>query len=135
LAPVWAKLLNIPRPYLYAGILFFAGVGAYAVNADVFDLLVMFVIGVLGFVMRRYGLPVLPAIIGVILGPAAEQQMRRALQLSDGSLTGLVNTPFSLVVYGIVVVLLAWPLVRRLLREPTSPTGAAPEPERPKVDA
>ncbi|MER5266620.1 tripartite tricarboxylate transporter permease [Actinosynnema sp. NPDC002837] len=135
LAPVWAKLLNIPRPYLYAGILFFAGVGAYAVNADVFDLLVMFVIGVLGFVMRRYGLPVLPAIIGVILGPAAEQQMRRALQLSDGSLTGLVNTPFALVVYGIVVVLLLWPLIRRLLRKPTPPTEASPEPERPKVDA
>ncbi|MEU4763838.1 tripartite tricarboxylate transporter permease [Actinosynnema sp. NPDC023794] len=135
LAPVWAKLLNIPRPYLYAGILFFAGVGAYAVNADVFDLLVMFVIGVLGFVMRRYGLPVLPAIIGVILGPAAEQQMRRALQLSDGSLTGLVNTPFALVVYGIVVVLLLWPLIHRLFRKPTPPTETSPEPERPKVDA
>ena len=121
LAPLWAKLLRIPRPYLYAGILFFASVGAYAVNAEVFDLLVMFVIGVLGFVMRRYGLPVLPAIIGVILGPAAEQQMRRALQLSDGSLTGLFNTPFALVVYGIVVVLLLWPLIRRLIRKPTPP--------------
>ncbi|NUT53292.1 MAG: tripartite tricarboxylate transporter permease, partial [Saccharothrix sp.] len=120
LAPVWARLLRIPRPYLYAGILFFASVGAYAVNADVFDLLVMFVIGVLGFVMRRYGLPVLPAIIGVILGPAAEQQMRRALQLSDGSLTGLVNTPFALVVYGVVVLLLAWPLLRGLFRKPAA---------------
>ncbi|QFZ23698.1 tripartite tricarboxylate transporter permease [Saccharothrix syringae] len=116
LAPVWAKLLRIPRPYLYAGILFFASVGAYAVNGDVFDLLLMFVIGLLGFVMRRYGLPVLPAIIAVILGPAAEQQMRRALQLSDGSLTGLVNTPFSVAVYAVVVLLLAWPLVRRLVR-------------------
>ncbi|WP_206792605.1 tripartite tricarboxylate transporter permease [Amycolatopsis sp. MtRt-6] len=114
LAPVWAKLLRIPRPYLYAGILFFASVGAYAVNADVFDLLVMFAIGVLGFVMRRYGLPVLPAIIGVILGPAAEQQMRRALQLSDGALTGLVNTPLSIAIYVVVLVLLAWPLIRKV---------------------
>ncbi|MEU0530863.1 tripartite tricarboxylate transporter permease [Amycolatopsis tolypomycina] len=113
LAPVWAKLLRIPRPYLYAGILFFASVGAYAVNADVFDLLVMFAIGALGFVMRRYGLPVLPAIIGVILGPAAEQQMRRALQLSDGALTGLVNTPLSITIYVVVLVLLAWPLIRK----------------------
>ncbi|WP_033436507.1 tripartite tricarboxylate transporter permease [Saccharothrix sp. NRRL B-16314] len=134
LAPVWAKLLRIPRPYLYAGILFFASVGAYAVKADVFDLLVMFVIGVLGFVMRRYGLPVLPAIIAVILGPAAEQQMRRALQLSDGSLTGLVNTPFSLVVYAVVAVLLAWPLISRLFRKPAPPAPPA-QVERPKVDA
>ncbi|MFI9811151.1 tripartite tricarboxylate transporter permease [Saccharothrix variisporea] len=131
LAPVWAKLLRIPRPYLYAGILFFASVGAYAVNADVFDLLVMFVIGVLGFAMRRYGLPVLPAIIGTILGPAAEQQMRRALQLSDGSLDGLVNTPFSIAVYAVVAVLLAWPLIRRLVRKPEP----SPQVEREKVDA
>jgi putative tricarboxylic transport membrane protein len=116
LAPVWAKLLKIPRPYLYAGILFFASVGAYAVSGQVVDLIVLFVIGVLGFAMRRYGLPILPAVIGVILGPAAEQQMRRALQISDGSLTGLVNTTFSVVVYAIVLVVLLWPLVRRFTR-------------------
>jgi putative tricarboxylic transport membrane protein len=116
LAPVWAKLLKIPRPYLYAGILFFASVGAYAVSGQVVDLIVLFVIGVLGFAMRRYGLPILPAVIGVILGPAAEQQMRRALQISDGSLTGLVNTTFSVTVYVIVLVVLLWPLVRRFTR-------------------
>ena len=129
LAPLWAKLLRIPRPYLYAGILFFASVGAYAVNADVFDLLVMFVIGVLGFVMRRYGLPVLPAIIGVILGPAAEQQMRRALQLSDGDLSGLVNTPFSIVVYVVIAVLLFFPLIRKAIapKKPTTPSAPVRE--------
>ncbi|SES26588.1 putative tricarboxylic transport membrane protein [Actinokineospora terrae] len=114
LAPVWAKLLKIPRPYLYAGILFFAAVGAYAVSGQVADLLVLFVIGVIGLAMRRYGLPVLPAVLGVILGPAAEQQMRRALQLSDGSLTGLVNTPFSIVVYAVVAVVLLWPAANAL---------------------
>jgi len=114
MAPVWSKLLRIPRPYLYAGILFFASVGAYAVSGQVVDLIVLFVIGALGFAMRRYGLPVLPAILGAILGPAAEQQMRRALQISDGSLTGLVNTTFSVTVYVIVAVVLAWPLIRRL---------------------
>lgn len=113
MAPVWAKLLRIPRPYLYAGILFFASVGAYAVGGNVLDLVLLFVIGVIGFAMRRYGLPVLPAIIGVILGPAAEQQMRRALQLSDGSLTGLVNSPLAIGVYALIAILLAWPLLRR----------------------
>ena len=70
-------------------------------------------IGVIGFAMRRFGLPVLPAIIGVILGPSAEQQMRRALQISDGDLTGLVDSPLAIGVYVLVAVLLAWPLVRR----------------------
>jgi putative tricarboxylic transport membrane protein len=114
LAPVWAKLLRVPRPYLYAGILFFAATGAYAVGGEALDLVVLLVIGLIGFGMRRYGLPVLPAVIGVILGPAAEQQLRRALQISDGSVTGLADTPFSVTVYAVIVLLLAWPLLRKV---------------------
>ncbi|WP_411097484.1 tripartite tricarboxylate transporter permease [Streptomyces sp. 020-2-3H-GM] len=115
LAPVWAKLLRIPRPYLYAGILFFAAVGAYAVGGESLDLVILLVIGLIGFGMRRYGLPVLSAVIGVILGPAAEQQLRRALQISDGSVSGLVDTPFSVTVYAIVALIVAWPLIARLV--------------------
>jgi putative tricarboxylic transport membrane protein len=116
LAPVWAQLLRIPRPYLYAGILFFACVGAYAVSGQSVDLLVLLVIGAVGFLMRRYGLPVLPAIIGVILGPDAELQLRRALQLADGDVTTLVSTPLSITVYLVIAALLLLPLVRRLRR-------------------
>ena len=94
------------------------------------DLIVLFVIGALGFAMRRYGLPVLPAILGVILGPAAEQQMRRALQISDGSLVGLVNTAFSVTVYVIVAVVVLWPLIRRFL-----PRRTADRPDREDVAA
>ncbi|WP_442943887.1 tripartite tricarboxylate transporter permease [Nocardia sp. NBC_00508] len=116
LAPVWAKLLSIPRPYLYAGILFFATVGAYAISADLVDLVLLLVIGVIGFVMRRFGLPLLPAIIGVILGPNAEQQMRRALQISDGDLGGLVSTWFSVAVYTLIAMILLWPLIAKAIR-------------------
>ena len=84
LAPLWARLLRIPRSYLYAGILFFSSLGAYAANASPFDLFLLLVIGALGFMMRRYGLPMLPAIIGVILGPFAEEKLRQALQISNG---------------------------------------------------
>lgn len=115
LAPVWAKLLRIPRPYLYAGILFFAAVGAYAVGGEALDLVILLIIGLIGFGMRRYGLPVLPAVIGVILGPNAEQQLRRALQISDGSVSGLVDTPFSITVYVIIALIVLWPLLRKLL--------------------
>ncbi|MGW3281240.1 tripartite tricarboxylate transporter permease [Nocardia rhamnosiphila] len=117
LAPVWAKLLRIPRPYLYAGILFFASVGAYAVSGDVVDLVLLLVIGVIGFIMRRFGLPLLPAIIGVILGPNAEMQMRRALQISDGSLSGLVDTWFARIVYTIIAAILLWPIIAMVVRK------------------
>ena len=134
LAPVWAKLLRIPRPYLYAGILFFASIGGYAANGSTVDLVLLLVFGVLGFVMRRYGLPVLPAIIGVILGPRAELQLRRALQISDGELSGLANTWFSIGVYAVVVLVLLVPLVVKVLRRgrpADGPGGGSPadEPE------
>ncbi len=130
LAPVWARLLQIPRPYLYAGILFFASVGAFAVGGKPIDLVVLFLIGVLGFAMRRYGLPVLPAIIAVILGPEAEKQMRRALQMSNGDLSGLVSTTFSITVYAIIGVILLWPLIARLL-----PRRQSDDAESERVDA
>lgn len=116
LAPAWAKLLRIPRPYLYAGILFFACIGAYAVSGQPVDLLVLLAIGAIGFLMRRFGLPVLPAIIGVILGPDAELQLRRALQISDGDWTTLVATPLAITVYVLIVILFVAPTVLRAVR-------------------
>ena len=115
LAPLWAKLLRIPRPYLYAGILFFATLGAYATNLQAFDLWLLLGFGVLGFAMRRFGLPVLPLIIGVIIGPLAEERMRTALTLSQGDWGGLVADPLSVVVYALVVLVLLFPLLRRFL--------------------
>jgi putative tricarboxylic transport membrane protein len=119
LAPAWARLLRIPRPYLYAGILFFASLGAYSVNAQALDLLLLLALGLLGMGMRRYGLPVLPLILGVILGPRAELQLRRALQLSDGDVSGLWDGPLAVSVYAVVAVILLWPLARRFLRQRT----------------
>jgi putative tricarboxylic transport membrane protein len=66
-----------------------------------------------GFGLRRFGLPVLPLIVGVILGPVAEKQARRSLQLSGGDVSGLLGGPVSYLVYAVIVVLLAWPLLRR----------------------
>jgi putative tricarboxylic transport membrane protein len=128
LAPAWARLLHTPRPYLYAGILFFASVGAYAVNANPIDLLILLAIGLLGFMMRRYGLPVVPAIIGVILGPRAEVQLRRALQLSNGELSGLFNSPLAITIYTIIALVLLWPLVNRFVIRRFGGRGAGPAP-------
>ncbi len=116
LAPAWAKLLQVPRPYLYAGILFFATLGAYSVNLQSFDLAVLLVLGALGFAMRRYGLPVLPLVIGLILGPRIEQQLRKSLQLSSGEWSGLWSEPVAIGVYVVIGLILAWPLLARLLR-------------------
>ena len=113
---MWAKLLSIPRPYLYAGILFFATLGAYSVNSQPFDLVVLLVLGALGFVMRRFGLPVLPAIIGMILGPRAELQGRRALQISNGEISGLFSSGIAIGIYVLIAIIILWPLVNLAIR-------------------
>ncbi|GEK21521.1 tripartite tricarboxylate transporter permease [Cellulomonas xylanilytica] len=115
LAPLWAKLLRIPRPYLYAGILFFAVLGAYSVNFQRFDVLLLCLFGALGFAMRRFGLPVLPLIVGVILGPRLEEQLTQALQLSQGDVSALWSEPVAVIVYVVIAVLLLGPLVLRLV--------------------
>jgi putative tricarboxylic transport membrane protein len=136
LAPLWAKLLRIPRPYLYAGILFFASMGAYAVNGSSFDLILLLVFGLIGFGMRRFGLPILPLIVAVILGPRVELQGRRALQLSSGEVKGLFGSvdvatgefrlsALAIVVYVIILVVLLWPLIFKAIRKVLPAKAAA----------
>lgn len=102
LAPLWAKILRTPRPYLYAGILFFASLGALAVNLQWFDLALLLFFGLVGLGMRRFGVPVLPMIIGVILGPRVEEELRKTLLLSSGDWGGLVSEPTAVIVYAII---------------------------------
>ncbi|NUW45253.1 tripartite tricarboxylate transporter permease [Nonomuraea rhodomycinica] len=123
LAPLWARVLRIPRPYLYAGIVVFAALGVYALNGTVVDLVVLYVLGLLGFAMRRFGLPVAPAVIGMILGPMAEIQLRRALAIGAGDVTVLVKSPVAVVLLLLALGALLTPLVRRLaVRRELAPT-------------
>ncbi len=91
---IWVRLLTIPKELLYSGILLFATLGVYSLSNSVVDLLVMYAIGVLGFLMRRYDFPVGPVILGVILGPLMETQFRRALQVSQGAQPSSSRGPF-----------------------------------------
>ncbi len=99
LVGLWVKILQIPRPYLYAGILVFAALGAFSVNFSPSDVGVLLVVGILGYFMRRYGYPVAPMVVAMILGPMFEVQLRRSLQLSQNDPVALVSTPFAVVVY------------------------------------
>ncbi|WP_134765009.1 tripartite tricarboxylate transporter permease [Nocardioides sp. 1609] len=134
MAPIWAKLLQIPRPYLYAGILFFASLGAYSVNFEAFDLGLLLAFGLLGLTMRRFALPVLPLIIGVILGPELEEQVTTALTISQGDVSTLWSEPVAIVVYALMVVLLLLMVLTGLRKPPATaaPTGSEPsDPSEP----
>jgi putative tricarboxylic transport membrane protein len=109
LVGLWVKLLKIPKPQLYAGILIFATVGVYGMRQSAFDLYLMYGLGLLGVVMRRYDFPTAPVIVGLILGPLAEAQMRNALSIGEGSWWVFVERPMSATLLAVVVLVLVTP--------------------------
>ncbi len=124
LVGLWIKLLSIPRPLLYAGILIFATLGAYGLRNSWFDLLLLYLIGLIGFLMRRYDIPIAPTIVGMILGPVAEQQLRRALSISQGDASIFLTKPISAAVLTLTLLLLIgpplwrWFTAKRTVRTP-----------------
>jgi putative tricarboxylic transport membrane protein len=116
LAGLWVRLLAIPQPYLYGGILLFSSLGAYSLNGSAFDLILLWVIGLIGYLMRRFDFPVAPCVIGLILGPLAEEQMRRALAISQGDASVFVTQPLSAALLAIAAIALIGPMIWRLRR-------------------
>ena len=115
---IWVKVLEIPKPLLYGGILVFATLGAYSLHQSVVDLATLYVFGLLGFVMRRWGFPVAPAVIGLILGPLAESQLRRALSISQGDFTVFFTQPIAAAMMALAAAMLALPWLLRAWRRP-----------------
>ncbi len=112
---LWVKLLKIPRPQLYAGILIFATVGVYGMRQSSFDLFLMYGLGLLGVVMRRYDFPTAPVIVGLILGPMAEAQLRNAMSIGEGSAMVFFQRPISITLVVIVLAVIVLPRVVKVM--------------------
>ncbi|MEO8654385.1 MAG: tripartite tricarboxylate transporter permease, partial [Ramlibacter sp.] len=112
---LWVKLLKIPKPQLYAGILIFATVGAYGMRQSAFDLVLLYGIGLLGVLMRRYDFPTAPVVVGMILGPLAEAQLRNAVSIGEGSAMVFLQRPMSVVMIVIILAVLTLPRLARIL--------------------
>ncbi len=111
---LWVKLLTIPRHWLYAGILLFACLGTIGVNPSPVELGMLLIFGIMGYLMRLYGYPIAPVVVGLILGPMAEAQLRRALAIAQGDFTTLVSTPLSATLLAIAALAFFVPLLLRL---------------------
>jgi putative tricarboxylic transport membrane protein len=105
------QLLKIPTPWLYAGILVFATMGTIATKPSVAELSMLVGFGFAGFLMRRHDYPVAPMVVGLILGPMAESQLRRALQISLGDPMVLLESPISATLLAISAAALIAPFV------------------------
>ena len=111
LVGMWARVMLVPRPLLFGGILVLASIGGYSLNRSLLDLALLYVVGVVGCVMRIYDFPLVPAVLGLVLGPLAELQFRRAAAISEGDLTVFFTRPISAVLLAVALALLAGPSI------------------------
>jgi putative tricarboxylic transport membrane protein len=120
LAGVWARVMLMPRRLLFAGVLVLASLGAYSLNGSLVDLGILYLVGGVGCAMRVYDVPLVPAVLGLVLGPLSELQFRRAMAISEGDLTVLLTRPISATLLVLAMALL---LGSRLLKRPVTRPG------------
>ena len=101
-------------------ILLFAIVGSFAINNSLFDVGVMLLFGLVGFVMEENGFPVAPTILGVVLGPLLEENFINSMIKADGHPIGLVDRPIGGALAAVTVGLIAWTLLAASRQRPTS---------------
>jgi putative tricarboxylic transport membrane protein len=113
LVGLWVRLLSVPKPWLYAGILLFATLGTIGANPSIVELGMLLVFGLMGYGLRVFGFPIAPVVVGLILGPMAEQQLRRALAISQGDVMTLLQSPIAAVLLTLAAIALILPLILR----------------------
>lgn len=116
LVRLWVKILKIPQHLLFVIILVFGVLGVYSISGSLVEVLLACGIGVAGFFMRVYDFPVAPAVLGAILGPMMETQLRRALTISQGDFSVFFTRPLTVVLLLITLALLVLPTVIAKIR-------------------
>jgi putative tricarboxylic transport membrane protein len=110
------QVLRVPTTIIVPIILVLCTIGTFALASRLFDIWVMVAFGVLGFALRKYGYPMAPLVLGIVLGDLLEKNFRRGLVLSDGDLTPFFTRPISAVLFGLMalILILRIPPVRKL---------------------
>ena len=117
---LWIKLLSIPYKWLFPAIVLFCAIGVYSENNNTFEIWMVAAFGVLGYVFHKLGCEPAPLLLGLILGPMMEENLRRALLLSRGEWSVLVTRPLSaslLAIAAVLLVIVLLPNVRRKREE------------------
>lgn len=113
--PLWVKIIRLRNGVLAPLILGISIVGSYALANRVFDVGLAMAFGVVGFAMTRFGFPLVPAILGLVLGPMIEANYRRALAMSGGDHLTFLGSPVAVLLLALTLASFATPLARRLL--------------------
>ena len=113
---LFVRLLYIPRAMLYPLIIAIAAIGIYSVNGSVFDLYLLLIFGVAGYLFGKADIPITPLVLGLVLGDLLEQSFRQALTLSDGSLAIFFSSRITITLMALTTISIFWPLIASRLR-------------------
>jgi putative tricarboxylic transport membrane protein len=128
LVGIFVRALTLPRWALTPGVAALAFVAVYAVNGSAFDLVLMTMFGVVGYLMRKLDFPLAPVVLGLVLGPLMEKNLRRAMALSGGDWTILFDSPIAIVLWILAAASLFAPAFMggaRIRRRPRPPSPAS----------
>ncbi len=135
--PLFASFARVPLRILAPAILAVCALGTYTVNGSLVEVGIMFVCGVLGFFMRKYGFTPAATVIALVLGPMAEETLRQSMIISNGSFGIFLERGLSLALLGLIAALVVLPFVaarlRRRRRPATPPSGPSSTPPRERI--
>ena len=114
LIPLWVQVLRIPDKILYPLIVLFCLLGAYSVHNSVFDIGVMLLFGMVGYLLNKFDFEPAPLVLGFVLGPLFEVNLRRSLLMSQGSFAIFVERPIALVALIVCVILIILPFIQAI---------------------
>jgi putative tricarboxylic transport membrane protein len=114
---MWVQILKVPFRFLFPMIILFCILGAYSVNNSVFDIGLMIVFGIGGYIMRKCDYEPAPLVLAYILGPMLEQSMRQSLNISGGDFTIFLLRPISIICLSIAALLVMSPLILRIRKK------------------
>ena len=135
LAAPLGLVTRVRPPYLVPSVILLCLVGTYSVRNSVFDVGLMLLFGVLGFLMRRRDYPIVPLVLGLVLGPIAEENLLRALQLGRYKLAYFIDSPMAIGLWLGFAALLVYGVVKGVRRRRRARAdGAGSTRERPAVD-
>src|SRR5947209_8892142 len=113
---LWVKLLQVPYRLLFPAIMAFSGIGIYSVNNSAFEIYLTALFGLIGFVCMRLGFPLAPMLLGYLLGPMMEENLRRSMLMAGGDPSVFVTRPISLafiIATAVILVVMVLPAVRQ----------------------
>lgn len=112
--PIFMKALDIPRGMLLPIILILCSVGAFASNNNMFDIWVLLFFGIVGFIMTKLDIPRAPMVLGFVLGPTVETNLRRSVQFGRGSLAPFFTNPVSGILLSICILIIVFSIINEL---------------------